>query len=359
MDLKLKNVFEGGNKPYTILGPCSAETRDQVMKTADMMNEQGLKPDLFRAGIWKPRTRPNSFEGVGKEGLKWMQDVRDKYGWKLATEVANTGHVFDALKAQIDVLWLGARTTVNPFSVQEVADALEGVDIPVLVKNPINPDLKLWMGGIERIYQAGITRLGVIHRGFSKFGSKTYRNSPNWQIPIDLKNEFPDIQIICDASHICGNRELLYPVSQMAMDMDFDGILLETHCNPDEAWSDAEQQVTPDVLKRDILDRLVVRNNKISSPEIAEDINDLRQSIDTLDKELLEVLSNRMKLAEQIGIYKKNNNIQIYQPDRWNDILEKMKKTAEPYNLSEEFLAQVLKAIHQESINRQENIMMN
>ncbi len=252
---------KGFTKPYLIAGPCSAETEEQVMATAAQIAAEGIKPDLFRAGIWKPRTRPGSFEGIGRPGLSWLKKVKEEYGWKTTTEVANTQHVFDALKAGVDVLWIGARTTVNPFSVQEIADALVGVDIPVLVKNPINPDLSLWIGSLERLKKAGITRLGVIHRGFSAFGKSIYRNTPRWELPIELMRQYPDLFIICDASHICGNRPGLWEVAQRAMDLNYDGIMIETHCNPDAAWSDAAQQVTGSGLKN-ILDRLVVRQEK-------------------------------------------------------------------------------------------------
>lgn len=344
-------------KPIVITGPCSAETEAQVMKTAEMLADLNMEIDLFRAGIWKPRTRPGSFEGIGFDGLRWLKKVKETFGFKITTEVANTQHVFDALKIGIDAVWIGARTTVNPFSVQEVADALKGVDIPVFIKNPINPDLELWKGAVERIYNAGITRIGLIHRGFSKFGNTIYRNVPEWQIPIELKRAFPDIMLIVDSSHICGNRELLLEVSQTALDLNYDGVMLEAHCDPNNAWSDAKQQVTPFQLKEQIIDRLQVRKSGVGDQAFQHNIEDLRQRIDAIDKELIQMMGNRMKVAEKIGEYKKQNNIAVLQPDRWNEIIEKAMLMAGPLDLSEEFIVKVLKAIHQESINHQEKIM--
>ncbi len=355
--MKFKPVFENVTRPIQILGPCSAETEEQVMETARQLAENDIKVDLFRAGIWKPRTRPNSFEGVGPEGLKWLKRVRDEFGFKITTEVANKEHAFEAVKANVDVIWIGARTTVNPFSVQEVADALRGTDIPVLIKNPINPDLQLWMGAIERMLNVGLTRIGVIHRGFSKFGKSVYRNSPQWQIPLELKREFPDIQILCDASHIAGNRENLYQVSQSALNLNFDGIMLETHPTPDDAWSDAAQQVTPAELKRTVLDRLIVRHEKGDDPVVQHNLEDLRSQIDLIDKEMFQLFSDRMNLAEKIGEYKKQNNITIYQQGRWSEILERMMEKAAPMGLSAGFVDKVLKAVHEESISRQEKVM--
>ncbi|GAA5219571.1 chorismate mutase [Membranihabitans marinus] len=355
--MNLKPIFENTDRPIQILGPCSAETEEQVLATAQQLKDANAKVDLFRAGIWKPRTRPNSFEGVGPEGLQWLKKVREQYGYKITTEVANTQHTFEALKAQVDVLWLGARTTVNPFSVQEVADALKGVDVPVLVKNPINPDLKLWMGAIERLYNVGITRIGAIHRGFSKFGKSVYRNTPQWQIALELKRNFPDIEIITDSSHICGNRTNLYEISQFALDLNIDGIMLETHPNPDEAWSDAAQQVTPKFLQENILSKLIVRKETETDPLFLHNIEDLRSQIDLIDKEVIQLFADRMNLAEKIGEYKKQNNIAIYQQGRWSDILEKAMEMAQPKGLSEEFINRILKAVHQESIDHQEKVM--
>lgn len=357
--MKFKPVFENVTRPIQVLGPCSAETEQQVMETARQLAENDVKVDLFRAGIWKPRTRPNSFEGIGAEGLEWLKKVRDEFGYKITTEVANKDHAFEAVKAKVDVVWIGARTTVNPFAVQEIADALKGTDIPVLVKNPINPDLKLWMGGIERLLNVGLDRVGVIHRGFSKFGKSVFRNSPQWQIPLALKQEFPGIQILCDASHIAGNRENLYSVSQAALNLNFDGVMLETHPTPDDAWSDAAQQVTPADLKKNVLDKLIVRKETGDDPVFQHNLEDLRSQIDLIDKELFQLFADRMNLAEKIGEYKKQNNITIYQQGRWSEILEGMMEKAGPMGLSSRFVDKVLKAIHEESISRQEQIMQS
>ena len=355
MEMQFKSPVEKENgQPIIIAGPCSAETEEQVMETAHLLAEQNI--DLYRAGIWKPRTRPNSFEGVGKDGLKWLKRVKKETGLKVTTEVANREHVFEALKHEIDVLWLGARTTVNPFAVQEIADALEGVDIPVMVKNPINPDLKLWIGGIERIYGAGITRIAAIHRGFSSFGNTTYRNEPRWQLPIELKSQFPDLKIICDNSHICGRRDILGEVAQQSFNLNFDGIMTEVHPRPDEAWSDAAQQITPVVFK-ELVDNLKITNPEIKDGELLETIEQLRARIDVLDDSLLQMLGDRMKLSESIGEYKKRNNISILQPTRWNEILQDAVTKGGQQGLSEQFIAQILKAIHQESINHQMDVM--
>lgn len=340
--------------PIIIAGPCSAESEQQVMETAKALAKQNI--DFYRAGIWKPRTRPNCFEGVGTIGLKWLKSVKEETGLKTTTEVAKTIHVFEALKYGIDALWLGARTTVNPFAVQEVADALKGVDIPVMIKNPINPDLKLWMGAIERIYNAGITRIAVIHRGFSFFGDSNYRNVPRWQIPIDLKSHFPDLQIICDNSHICGRRDTLQGVAQKAFDLNFDGVMTEVHPNPDEAWSDAKQQITPDRFK-EIMEAIVIRQTSTSNVDFQNNIDHLRGEINELDSELWNVLGRRMGLADKIGEYKKENNIAILQEHRWQEILTAALGKASKTGLSEDFITNVYKAIHQESIDRQESVM--
>jgi len=355
MEMNLKSMFKKADgKPFVIAGPCSAESEEQVMTTAKALAAQGI--DCFRSGIWKPRTRPGSFEGVGRVGLKWMKRVKQETGLPVTVEVAKRDHVFDALKHGIDVLWLGARTTVNPFSVQEVADALEGVDVPVLIKNPINPDLKLWIGAIERIYKAGITQIGVIHRGFSYHGETKYRNVPRWQLPIELKRKFPDLAIINDNSHICGRRDILLDVAQKAMDLDFDGIMTEVHPTPDDAWSDAAQQITPDQFKG-LVDSLVLREPTTDNIEFLEHIEHLRGEIDEIDNELINLLSRRMQLAEGIGEYKKRNNISILQPSRWGEILESATAKGKIKGLSEEFMAVMLKAIHQESINHQAKVM--
>ncbi|MEM8523115.1 MAG: bifunctional 3-deoxy-7-phosphoheptulonate synthase/chorismate mutase type II [Bacteroidota bacterium] len=349
-----QTIFNKQKRPIIIAGPCSAESEEQVLTTARDLAKQNI--DLFRSGIWKPRTRPNSFEGVGVVGLKWLKKVKEETGLKVTTEVANKDHVFEALKAGIDVLWIGARTTVNPFAVQEIADALKGTDIPVLVKNPINPDLKLWMGAIERIMGAGITKVGAIHRGFSYHGQTQYRNVPRWQIGIDLKNAFPNIEIICDNSHICGRRDTLQMVAQKSLDLNFDGIMTEVHPNPDEAWSDAAQQITPAVFK-ELTDSLVLRNADTDNIEYQHHIDHLRQEIDELDADIMNLLSQRMKVADRIGEYKKANNIAILQNSRWQEILGTAIAQGKAKGLSEEFIKSLFKAVHQESINHQEMVM--
>ncbi len=356
MDMNFQPLLKDkpANKPLIIAGPCSAETEEQVLATARALAGQGV--DLFRSGIWKPRTRPGAFEGIGTEGLSWLRRVKAETGLKVTTEVANTQHVFEALKHQIDVLWLGARTTVNPFSVQEVADALKGVDIPVLIKNPINPDFKLWVGAIERIYKAGITRIGLIHRGFSYHGDTKYRNVPRWQIAIDLKREFPDLPIICDNSHICGRRDTLQAVAQKALDLNFDGYMTEVHPDPDQAWSDAAQQITPQRFL-EMKGQLIFRQPTTDNMEFLENLEHLRHEIDELDEELLNLLGTRMRLSERIGEYKHRNNIAILQTSRWNEILERAVLRGQAKGLSEEFVTVFLKAVHQESINHQEKIM--
>ncbi|MEM9848665.1 MAG: bifunctional 3-deoxy-7-phosphoheptulonate synthase/chorismate mutase type II [Bacteroidota bacterium] len=352
--MNIQPIFDKQKRPIIIAGPCSAESEEQVMTAARALAAQGI--DLFRAGIWKPRTRPNSFEGVGVIGLKWMKRVQRETGLKVTTEVAKTQHVFDALKAGIDVLWLGARTTVNPFAVQEVADALKGTDIPVLIKNPINPDLKLWMGAIERIYGAGITKIGVIHRGFSYHGQTKYRNVPRWQIAIDLKNAFPDIELICDNSHICGRRDTLQLVAQKAMDLSFDGIMTEVHPTPDEAWSDAKQQITPATFGQ-LVDDLVIRKVATDDIEFQHHIDHLRQEIDELDTDIMNLMAQRMRIADRIGEYKKAKNIAILQNSRWQAILEAAVAQGKAKGLSETFVKSLFKAVHQESINHQEAVM--
>ncbi len=355
MDLKITPLIDREKeRPFLIAGPCSAETEEQVMETAYQLAAQNIH--LYRAGIWKPRTRPNSFEGVGKVGLKWLQRVKKETGLKVTTEVANKEHVFEALKHNIDVLWLGARTTVNPFSVQEIADALEGVDIPILIKNPINADLGLWIGAIERIYKAGIKQIGVIHRGFSSPGNKMYRNAPMWQIPIDLMAKYPDLNIICDNSHICGRRDTLQAVAQRALDLNFDGLMTEVHPVPDEAWSDAKQQVTPTRYK-ELVGELKVRIANFDNPAMLTDIKDLRHEIDMLDNDLMQILHKRMELTEAIGRFKQANNIAILQPVRWGQILSKALEFGEKNGLNEEFIVALFNAIHYESIRHQEEVL--
>lgn len=342
------------NRPLIIAGPCSAETEEQVLQTAHGLAPLGI--DLFRAGIWKPRTRPGSFEGVGTPGLKWLKRVKEETGLKVTTEVAKAEHVYEAMKHGIDVLWLGARTTVNPFSVQEVADAINGMDIPVLIKNPINPDLSLWIGAIERIYKAGVTRIGVIHRGFSFHGETIYRNVPRWEIALDLKRKFPDLMMICDNSHICGRRDLLQDVAQRAMDLNYDGFMTEVHPDPDNAWSDAAQQITPETFGS-LCRSLKLRQVSTDDMEFQEHMDHLRHDIDEIDNEIFNLLGRRMELADKIGLYKKRNNIAILQSDRWNEIVEKTMVKARLKGLSDDFVESILKAIHQESINHQSNVM--
>jgi chorismate mutase len=354
----LANEWRGyKGRPFLISGPCSAESEEQVMATAA---ELAKIPEVsvFRAGIWKPRTRPNSFEGVGSEGLKWLRTVKQETGLMVGTEVANEKHVYEALKYGVDLLWIGARTSVNPFTVQEISDALKGVDVMVLVKNPINPDLELWIGAIERIARAGITKIGAIHRGFSTYEKTVYRNQPNWQLPIELRRRMPDLPIICDPSHISGTREYLFELSQKAMDLNFDGLMLESHTDPDHALSDAAQQITPGELK-ELLSRLILRSPVASDPKLLDILGELRQQIDVFDDALLDILEKRMKVAETIGQYKKDNNITILQPTRWDEIIRKVVVHGQVKGLSGEMIDTIFKAIHQESINHQMRIMNN
>ncbi len=340
-------------RPWMIAGPCSAETEEQVLETAQQLSENGFK--IFRAGIWKPRTRPGAFEGVGTIGLPWLKRVKEETGMFVGTEVANAHHVFEAIKHGIDILWVGARTTANPFAVQEIADALKGVDIPVLVKNPVNPDLELWIGALERINQAGIKKLAAIHRGFSTYDKTKYRNHPQWQIPIELKRRIPDLPIICDPSHISGKSELIYEISQEAMDLNFDVLLVESHRCPEKAWSDASQQVTPARLK-EITDKIVLRKPKIGEkPRIT--LDELRQEIDKLDTSVLETLKRRMEISEAIGMYKKENNITILQTRRYDEIMNNRKEKGAKMGLSDEFLTKLFESIHEESVTRQNKIM--
>lgn len=342
--------------PLVIAGPCSAETEEQVMAVANELKDSDVS--VFRAGIWKPRTRPGGFEGIGVIGLPWLQRVKKETGMLVATEVATAEHVKLALEHDIDVLWIGARTTVNPFAVQEIADVLQNTDKIVLLKNPVNPDLSLWLGGLERLHNAGIKKLGVIHRGFSTYEKTKYRNNPEWQIAIDLQNKFPDLPIICDPSHIAGRRDMIEEVSQQALDLNFDGLMIETHCAPDEAWSDAAQQVTPDRLKQIFVD-LKVRKETDSADDYSSRISKMRTQIDEFDGRLLEILAKRMKVADQIGALKKEKNVAILQNNRWNEILGKMILDGESKGLSEEFILKIFKAIHQESINHQEKVYKN
>lgn len=342
------------NHPVVIAGPCSAETEEQVLKIAHSLKNTDVS--FFRAGIWKPRTRPGMFEGVGALGLQWLQRVKDEIGLKTATEVANKDHVKLALEHDIDMLWIGARSTVSPFIIQEIADELKGTDKIILVKNPVNPDLPLWIGALERLQRAGIKNLGVIHRGFSTYEKTKYRNIPEWQLVIELQNKFPNLPIICDPSHITGKRDLIFDVSQTALDLNFDGLMIETHCNPDAAWSDAAQQVTPKRLV-EIMNDLRIRKTSTSEEDYVSQLGNLRSRIDIIDEQLLDLLKKRMDIADEIGTLKKANNVAILQNTRWHEILGKMILEGEQRNLSEEFVIQVFKAIHQESINRQARIV--
>lgn len=341
-------------RPIVIAGPCSAETEDQVLETAKRLKATN-KMDIYRAGIWKPRTRPNSFEGVGVTGLPWVKRVKEEIGLPTTVEVANAKHVELCLAFGIDILWIGARTTVNPFAVQEIAEALRGVDIPILVKNPINPDLALWIGGIERLSAVGVKEIGAIHRGFSNLGEKFYRNRPQWQIALEFIRKMPEVPILCDPSHICGRRDILQEVGQKAMDLDFDGLMIESHIDPDNALSDAKQQITPEVFGSMITD-MVLREDYEDNPILQSKLDYMRQEIDHIDDELMNLLSNRMKVARDIGEYKKGNNMTILQQKRWNEILEKAKKVSHERGLSMEFVTKFINAIHEESINQQELI---
>lgn len=344
----------GLDHPLVIAGPCSAETEEQVLKIAHSLKDTDV--NYFRSGIWKPRTRPGNFEGVGALGLKWLQKVKEETGMKTATEVANRNHVELALEHDIDLLWIGARSTVSPFIVQEIADALQGTDKVVLVKNPVNPDLSLWLGGIERLYTADIKNLGVIHRGFSTYEKTKYRNNPNWQLAIELQSKFPDLPIINDPSHIAGKRDLVFDISQEALDLNFDGLMIETHHDPDNAWSDAAQQVTPDRLVQ-IMKDLIIRKETDPEAEYNKKLGNLRAQIDMIDNDLIQMLGKRMKVSDGIGELKKQKNVAVLQTNRWNAILGKMILEGEGHGLSEEFVLKMFKAIHQESINHQEKII--
>jgi chorismate mutase len=351
-----KSIHEVWNtRPLIISGPCSAETEEQVMATAERLAATG-KINVLRAGIWKPRTKPGMFEGIGAKGLPWLQRAKKATGLPTTVEVATGKQVEDALTFDVDMLWIGARTTVNPFSVQEVADALRGVDVPVLIKNPINPDLELWGGGVERVARAGIKNIGLIHRGFSSYGNTEYRNAPMWHLAIEMKRRNPELPIINDPSHICGRRDILQETAQRAIDLDFDGLMIESHIDPDNAWSDAKQQITPEVLG-EMLSSIIWRREDIASDEYHAALEKLRQQINHLDDELMQILSQRMKIAEKIGQYKKDNNITILQTGRWNEILERGIKEGVKKGLSKEFVEQYLDAVHMESINHQKKVL--
>lgn len=350
------NILETWNKrPLIISGPCSAETEVQVLETADRLKATG-KVDMLRAGIWKPRTRPGSFEGIGTKGLPWLQQAKRNTGLPITVEVATGKQVEDALHFDVDVLWIGARTTVNPFSVQEVADALRGVNVPVLIKNPINPDLELWTGAVERVAKAGVNNIGLIHRGFSSYGNTEYRNAPMWHMVIEMKRRNPDMILINDPSHICGRRDILADVAQKAIDLDFDGLMIESHIDPDNAWSDAKQQITPERLS-EMLSNIIWRKEDVSSENFHVALDKLREQINQLDDELMLLLGQRMKVADQIGKYKKENNVTILQTNRWNQILERAYGKSDKLGLSREFITKYLDAVHMESINRQNQIM--
>lgn len=349
----IENIQES-NRPFLITGPCSAESPEQVMSVAKEIAANG-HANVLRAGIWKPRTRPDSFEGMGEIALPWLIEAGKETGLPVTTEIANRHHAELALKAGVDILWIGARTTVNPFAIQEIADFLKGVKIPVMVKNPVNPDLELWIGAFERLEKAGITDLVAIHRGFSVYKHPKYRNVPTWELPIALRERLPDLPIICDPSHITGRRDLLLEVSQKAMDLNFDGLMIETHPNPDKAWSDAAQQVTPDGLK-DILSQLILRTRDFSSIDTGA-IDELRLKITNLDDRLFDILSARMNMSEEVGRFKLQHNITILQQERWIKIIESRLSKSDNYQLSERFIRQIMDAIHQESIRHQTKVM--
>lgn len=353
---EMRSWLENFNLPHplVIAGPCSAETEGQVLKIAHELKDTDVT--VYRAGIWKPRTRPGMFEGVGAIGLGWLKKVKEETGLLTATEVANKDHVKLAIENDVDILWIGARSTVSPFIVQEIADALEGTDKIVLVKNPVNPDLSLWLGGVERLYTANIKNLGLIHRGFSTYEKTKFRNIPEWQIAIEVKNRFPDLPIICDPSHIAGRRDLIFDLSQAALDLNFEGLMIETHSDPDNAWSDAKQQVTPTRLV-EIMKDLKVRKKTTEEEAYKYELNTLRAQIDVVDQTLLDTLGKRMKVAKEIGNLKLANNVAVLQNKRWNEILGKMILEGQERELSEEFILRVFKAIHQESINKQEKIL--
>ena len=352
MELELEkfNLPCDSDRPLVIAGPCSAETEEQVMQTAQQLAQKGCR--IFRAGVWKPRTKPGGFEGNGEAALPWLSQVKKETGMLVSTEVATPEHVELALKYGVDVLWVGARTSANPFAMQALADAMKGLDVPVLVKNPVNPDLELWIGAMERINQAGIKRLGAIHRGFSSYDKKIYRNLPMWQIPIELHRRIPDLPIICDPSHIGGSRELIAPLCQQAMDLGFDGLIVESHCEPDKAWSDAKQQVTPDVLDY-ILSLLVIRDEKATT----EGITMLRKQIDELDNQLMDLLAKRMRVCREIGQYKKEHNMTVLQTARYNEILEKRGAQGALCGMGAKIVKKIFEEVHEESVRQQIEIL--
>ncbi len=337
-------------RPAVIAGPCSAETEEQVLQTARELSAAGFH--LFRAGLWKPRTKPGGFEGVGTEGIAWLQRVKRETGMYVSTEVATREHVAAALNGGVDLLWIGARTAANPFAMQEIADALRGADVPVLVKNPVSPDLELWIGAVERIHNAGINRLGVIHRGFTSIDKSLYRNHPMWAIPIELHRRLPELPIFCDPSHIGGKRELIAPLSQQAMDLGFSGLIIESHCTPDCAWSDKSQQVTPEALAY-IVRNLIIREQNCTT----ENLTELRAQIDKLDNDLLELLTRRMRVSRDIGQYKREHNMPILQAQRYEEILERRAQQAVQLGMDREFMRTVMQAIHEESVRQQMEVL--
>ncbi len=343
-----------GNRPFIISGPCSAETEEQVMQTALELAKQPIC--MLRAGIWKPRTRPNAFEGVGEQGLPWLSLAGRTTGLPVCVEVASPEHVELALKYGIDALWIGARSTANPFTVQAIADALRGVDIPVFIKNPVNPDLQLWLGAIERVYNSGIHKIAAIHRGFSVYGQNQYRNTPLWEIPIELRRLLPNLEILCDPSHIGGKRELLQEIAQYALNLNFDGLMIESHIHPDSAWSDAAQQITPDTLGQ-LLQQLAKPEASTSDPIFLNKLEKLRKNIDQIDFQVLELLSKRMEIVQEIGAYKKENNITILQIERWAEIFKTRMALCDKLNIDASFIEAIINAIHQESIRQQTEIM--
>ena len=347
--------WPSSTKPLLISGPCSVETEEQLMTTAGQLASTN-KVHFLRGGIWKPRTRPDSFEGVGEIGLQWMVNAKMETGLPIITEVATAEHVELCMKYGFDALWIGARTTVNPFSVQEIADALKGVDIPVIVKNPVNPDLQLWIGAIERIARSGVNKIVAMHRGFSHFGESIYRNKPMWEIPIALKTQFPELSIFCDPSHICGRRDLLQPVAQKALDLGMDGLMIESHIDPDNAWSDAAQQLIPAALA-DLINGLRVRVASTDDVHFTNELQSLRSRIDKVDEEIIHLISDRMHITEELGHYKKEHNITILQVERWKEIMETRTMLAEKLGLSSEFIEKYLEQLHKESIRTQTRVM--
>jgi len=354
--MQQKNIADVWNKrPIIISGPCSAETEEQVLQTAQQLSTIN-SVDIFRAGIWKPRTRPGQFEGVGSTALEWLAKVKEYTGLLTTTEVATAKHIDDVLKNNIDIIWIGARTTANPFSVQEIADAIKGVNIPVMIKNPINPDIELWVGAVERIAKSGINKIALIHRGFSSYGNTTYRNAPTWHLAIEMKRRYPEFILINDPSHICGKRETIQSIAQTSINLGYDGLMIETHISPDKALSDANQQITPSDLEN-LLSNLNWRNENIDNEDLFNTIEKMRQQINHIDDELMGMLSMRMKIVDEIGQYKKQNDITILQTNRWNEILERAYKRCETLGLSKEFITKYFDAIHMESIHHQNKIM--